>query len=133
MQQNGKFYGVFRNKLLSAEPLGKHIGCDWSFMAKMAIFGKLTYTPGTTYHRAIGGHSDNRQKIIKRYGYKGLKSVFLESYSAFVIAGNIFNDSAVRKKMGFLQRVCLVWIVIIKVHWLHFYNAVRRRVKRRAS
>lgn len=131
MQQNGKFYGVFRNKMLSAEPLGQHIGCDWSFMAKLAILGKLTFTPDTTYHRAIGGHSDNRGKIVRRYGYKGLKRIFLETYSAFVIAANIFTDEAVKKKLGYFQRTCLSGIVFVKVHWLHLVNAVRRRIKRK--
>lgn len=128
MQQNGKFYGVFRNKLLLADPLGKHIGCDWTFMAKLAILGKLSFTPATSYHRAIGGHSHTRKTLVRRYGYRGFKRVFLETYSAFVIATNIFRDPAVKMKLGIVQRTVLVWIVFIKVHWLHLVNAIRRRV-----
>jgi glycosyltransferase domain-containing protein len=128
MQQNGKFYGVFRNHLLSAEPLEKSIGCDWSFMAKMAAFGKLTFTPTTKLHRAIGGNSVNRKKLVTRYGYKGLKNIFLETYSAYLIATNIFTDPAVKSKLNFLYRTCLVLIVFVKVNWLHLVNAVRRRL-----
>jgi glycosyltransferase involved in cell wall biosynthesis len=130
MQQNGKFYGVFRNKLLAAEPLGHHIGCDWSFMAKMAILGKLNFTPTTNYHRAIGGNSVNRKKLVSRYGYKGFKKIFLETYSAYIIAVNIFRDPAIKQKFGFVKRTSLQWIVFIKIHWLHLTNSIRTRVKR---
>lgn len=133
MQQNGKFYGVFRNKLLAAEPLGHHIGCDWSFMAKMAILGKIGYTPATYYHRAIGGNSVNRKRLVSRYGYKGLKKIFLETYSAYIIAVNIFKDPAIRQKFGFLKRVCLQCIVFVKIHWLHLTNSIRTRVTRYKS
>ena len=130
MQQNGKFYGVFRNKLLAAEPLGKHIGCDWSFMAKMAILGKLSFTPSTAYHRAIGGNSVNRKRLVERYGYTGLKKIFLESYGAYLIPTNIFSDPAVKKQFGFFKRQLLMLVVFIKIHRLQLINSIRKRTKR---
>ncbi|HUR65061.1 MAG TPA: glycosyltransferase family 2 protein [Chitinophagaceae bacterium] len=133
MQQNGKFYGVFRNKLLAAEPLGHHIGCDWSFMAKLAILGKLNFTTTTNYHRAIGGNSVNRKRLVSRYGYKGFKKVFLETYSAYIISLNLFKDPAIKGKFGFAKRVWLQWIVFVKIHWLHLTNSIRTRVRRRKS
>jgi len=130
MQQNGKFYGIFRNGLLASEPLGKHIGCDWSFMAKLSILGKLTFTDTTTYHRAIGGNSDNRKKIVERYRYTGLKKIFLETYSAYVISVNIFNDHSVKKKLSYVKRNFLVLIIFLKVHRLHLINSIRKRTRR---
>jgi glycosyltransferase involved in cell wall biosynthesis len=131
MQQNGKFYGVFRNKILDSDPLGKHIGCDWTFMTKMAILGKVTYTDKTSYHRAIGGNSATRKTLVKRYGFKGFKKIFMESYSAYVISTNIFSDGSVRKKFGWFKRTCLVIIAFIKIHFLSLLHSIRIRLKGR--
>ena len=79
VQKNGNFYGVFRNKLLSAIPIRHHVGCDWSLMGKLAILGKLTYIDTTAYHRSIEGSSQTRKKMVQQFGLKGLRNIFFEN------------------------------------------------------
>ena len=131
MQQNGKFYGLFRNKLLASAPLGKHIGCDWSFTAKLAMLGKITYTNKTNYHRAVGGNSFTRKKMVERFGYGRLKNIFLETYMAYIISTNIFNDLSVKYKLGYIKRHFLVVIIFFKIHRLLIINSIRKRIKKK--
>lgn len=76
--KNGNFYGVFRNHLLLEKPIGQHIGCDWSFMAKLAILGKLTYTDATSYHRSAEGNSGTKKKMIRKFAFNKIQSLFLK-------------------------------------------------------
>ena len=74
--KNGNFYGIFRNRILSEKPIGLHIGCDWSLMAKFAILGKLAYVDTASYHRSVDGNSGTKKKMIKKFGFNKLQAVF---------------------------------------------------------
>jgi glycosyltransferase involved in cell wall biosynthesis len=128
MEKNGKFYGVFRNKLFLQEPLTKTIGCDWNFMAKLAIFGKLGFSEKTFYHRSLDGNSSSRRKMINRAGFKNLKSLFFETYTAYLIASNIFNDISVKHQFTFVVRNTISIIVFFQIHYLILLNVIRKRL-----
>ncbi|MFZ1264271.1 MAG: glycosyltransferase family 2 protein, partial [Chitinophagaceae bacterium] len=84
VQKNGNFYGVFRNKMFSNDPIQLHVGCDWSFMARLAVLGKLTYIDTTAYHRSAEGNSQTRKKMVEKFNLNGFKNLFFETYLAYV-------------------------------------------------
>lgn len=126
--KNGNFYGVFRNHLLSQKPIGQHIGCDWSFMAKLAILGKLSYVDSTSYHRSADGNSGTKKKMIRKFGFNKLQAVFFETYSAYLISANIFNDAAVNKKFNSLQKKIIVTIIFFQINYRLFMNFIHKKL-----
>jgi glycosyltransferase domain-containing protein len=118
VNNNGKFYGVFRNRLLAGKPLDVHIGCDLSFMGKLAILGKLTYVGTTCYHRSLDGNSATKKKMIKRFRLNKLKSIFFEIYISYEIATHIFTDKRVKQAFNFLSRKLLTTIIFFEVNLL---------------
>jgi glycosyltransferase involved in cell wall biosynthesis len=126
--KNGNFYGVFRNRLFAGKPIGIHIGCDWSFMGKLAILGKLTFLNTTSYHRSADGNSGTKKKMIRKFGYNTFQSVFFETYSAYTISTNIFNDHTVRNKFNLIQRKLLVVMIFFEINYILFVNFVRTRI-----
>ena len=130
VEKNGNFYGVFRNNLLDAAPLGVHAGCDWSFMGKMAMLGKLTYIESTSYHRSADGNSQTRQKMIEKFKLRGLKSLFFESYLAYSVAFNLFKDNAIRKIPCWTKQKILVIIIFAQINWRLLYKFIIKSTKR---
>lgn len=126
--KNGNFYGVFRNRLFIEKPIGKHIGCDWSFMAKLAIHGKLSYTQETSYHRSADGNSGTKKKMIKKFGFNRLQALFFETYSAFLISSHIFNDEAVNKKYSLLQKRFTVTMIFFLINYRLLTNFVKKKL-----
>ena len=126
--KNGNFYGVFRNFQLHAKPIGEHVGCDWSFMAKLAILGKLSYVTSTSYHRSADGNSGTRDKMVKKFGLNKFKTIFFETYSAFEISSHIFDDDAVKTKFNFIQRKCIVLLAFFQINYKLFMNFVKKKI-----
>lgn len=126
--KNGNFYGVFRNHKLNAKPLGEHVGCDWSFMAKMAILGKLGFVSTTAYHRSADGNSGTRKKMVTKFRLNRFKSIFFETYTACKISTHIFDDEAVKAKCNFIQRVYMVCIVFLRINFKLFMNFVKKKL-----
>ena len=124
--KNGNFYGVFRNHQLQARPIGEHVGCDWSFMAKMAILGKLSYVSTTAYHRSADGNSGTRKKMVKKFKVNRFKALFFETYSAYEIATHIFEDGAVKAKYPAFARFLIICLVFTQVNMLLFWNFVKK-------
>lgn len=127
--KNGNFYGVFRNHLLQAKPIGEHVGCDWSFMAKMAILGKLSYVSSTAYHRSADGNSGTRKKMVKKFKLNRFKALFFETYSAYEVATHIFDDAAVKAKYAALTRFFITCLVFTQVNMRLFWNFVKKLVR----
>lgn len=127
VEKNGNFYGVFRNRLLQGKPIGVHIGCDWSFMAKLAILGKLSYVNTTSYHRSIEGNSGTRKKMVKKFRVNKFKNIFFETYSAFEISTHIFNDAAVRDPFNFVQRQLIVMMIFFQINYRLFMKFVKKK------
>ena len=124
--KNGNFYGVFRHGILATEPIGNHIGCDWSFMAKLALLGSLGYLKTTAYHRSVEGNSGTRRKMIEKYKFNKWQALFFETYSAYLIATHIFNDPTTRAKAGYLKRKLVVAIVFFQINFKLFFNFVKK-------
>lgn len=128
--KNGNFYGIFRNRLFSEKPIGLHIGCDWSFMAKLSLLGKLTYTNESSYHRSADGNSGTKKKMIKKFGFNKLQAIFFETYSAYVIASHIFNDNTVNKKYNPLIKKLIVTVVFFQINYLLLANFIKKKTGR---
>ena len=128
VHKNGNFYGVFKRGLLSEKPIGVHIGCDWSFMAKLAILGKLTFTTATNYHRSAGGNSETRRKMIKKFGFNKLQALFFETYSAYCITSNIFTDRSVRTRFNYFERKMISSIIFFQINYKMFMNFVKKKM-----
>lgn len=126
--KNGNFYGVFRNRLLQAKPIGEHVGCDWSFMAKMAILGKLSFVTTTAYHRSADGNSGTRKKMVSKFRLNKFKAIFFETYSAYEIVTHIFDDGAVKAKFGVVARFFITAVVFMQINLKLFINFVKRRI-----
>lgn len=126
VQKNGNFYGVFRREVLSDAPLGHHVGCDWSFMGKLAVIGKLTYVDTTAYQRSAEGHSQSRKKMIQKFGYTGLKKIFFETYLAYLVSTNIFTDQIVRRRVNWLNRKLLVIMIFMQINWKLFFKFIKK-------
>lgn len=126
VEKNGNFYGVFRNRLLKKKPIGVHIGCDWSFMAKLAILGKLSYISTTSYHRSIEGNSGTRKKMVKKFRVNRFKNIFFETYSAFEISTHIFNDPAIRVSFNFIQLQLIVTMIFFQINYRLFMKFVKK-------
>ena len=128
VNHNGKFYGVFRKKLFLRKPMDVHIGCDLSFMGKLAILGKLTYTATTSYHRSLDGNSATKKKMIERFGLNRFKSIFFELYVSYEVASNIFNDITVKSKFNFLARKLLTIIIFFEMNFLLLMAFYKKRI-----
>ncbi|HYM93512.1 MAG TPA: glycosyltransferase family 2 protein [Chitinophagaceae bacterium] len=126
--KNGNFYGVFRRSLITENPLSLHIGCDWSFMARLAVHGKLTFLETTSYQRSSEGHSASRRAMIRKFKFNRFQSIFFETYSAYVISSNIFNDAAVNKKINYLQRKLIVILIFFQINYKYFIHFFKRRI-----
>ncbi|MEP7165050.1 MAG: glycosyltransferase family 2 protein [Ferruginibacter sp.] len=126
--KNGNFYGLFRKRILTEKPIGLHVGCDWSFMAKLAILGKLAYVDSTSYHRSADGNSGTKKKMIRKFGFNKLQAIFFETYSAYLISSNIFNDSAVNHRFNFLERKAIVTIIFFQINYRLFLKFVRKKM-----
>ena len=129
VQKNGNFYGVFRNKMFSNDPIQLHVGCDWSFMARLAVLGKLTYIDTTAYHRSAEGNSQTRKKMVEKFNLNGFKNLFFETYLAYVIAANIFTDPLVNKEVGGIKRKLLAVMVFFQINWKLFFKFIRKLFK----
>jgi hypothetical protein len=127
VNNNGKFYGLFRNRLLAGKPLNVHIGCDLSFMGKMAVHGKLSYTGNTSYHRSLDGNSATKKKMIQRFNLNKFKSTFFEFYISYEIATHIFNDESVRRKFNYLTRKLLTVIIFFEMNFLLVMAFMKKR------
>lgn len=125
--KNGNFYGVFRNHKLKEKPIGEHVGCDWSFMAKMAILGKLSHVSTTAYHRSADGNSGTRKKMVKKFGVNKFQALFFETYTAYQIAIHIFDDAAINAKFNLIQRKCIMGLVFLQINYKLFMNFVRKK------
>ncbi|HEV7781744.1 MAG TPA: glycosyltransferase family 2 protein [Chitinophagaceae bacterium] len=130
VEKNGNFYGVFRNKMLSEIPFRIHVGCDWSFMGKLAILGKLGYVDTAAYHRSAEGNSQTRKKMVTKFGLKGLKNIFFETYTAYVVAANMFTDPVVNKKLNYITRRTLAIMIFFQINWRLFTKFVRKVFKK---
>lgn len=128
VDKNGSFYGVFRNRLLQEKPIGLHIGCDWSFMAKLAILGKLTYTTKTSYHRSAEGNSETKKKMINKFGFNKLQALFFETYSAYTIATNIFNDTTVARSFSYLQKKVITTIIFFQINYKLLMKFIKKKL-----
>lgn len=126
VEKNGNFYGVFRNQLLKEKPIGVHVGCDWSFMAKLVVLGKLSFVNTTSYHRSIEGNSGTRKKMVKKFRVNRFKNIFFETYSAFEISTHIFNDPAVRISFSFIQRQLIVTMIFFQINYRLFMKFVKK-------
>lgn len=126
--KNGNFYGVFRNHKLKAKPIGNHVGCDWSFMAKLATLDKLTFLSSAAYHRSADGNSGTRKKMVKKFRLNRFKTLFFETYSAIEISTHIFNDAAVKKKFNFIQRSGIVFLVFTQINYKLFMNFIKKKL-----
>ncbi|MBL0272943.1 MAG: glycosyltransferase family 2 protein [Chitinophagaceae bacterium] len=129
VQKNGNFYGVFRNKMFSNDPIQLHVGCDWSFMARLAVLGKLTYIDTTAYHRSAEGNSQSRKKMVEKFNLTGFKNIFFETYLAYVIAAHIFTDPVINKKVGWIKRKLLAVMVFFQINWKLFFKFIRKLFK----
>ncbi|HMJ48434.1 MAG TPA: glycosyltransferase family 2 protein [Ferruginibacter sp.] len=127
--KNGNFYGVFRSNILKANPLGEHVGCDWSFMAKLAILGKLSFVTTTQYYRSADGNSGTRNKMVKKFRLNRFKNIFFETYSAYEISTHIFNDAAVNGRFNYLQRQFIIALVFSQINFKLFMNFVQKKLK----
>ena len=127
VEKNGNFYGIFRNRLLQVKPIGVHVGCDWSFMAKLAVLGKLSYVDTTSYHRSIEGNSGTRKKMVKKFRVNKFKNIFFETYSAFEISTHIFNDTPVRTQFNWIQRQLIVAIIFFQINYRLFMKFVKKK------
>ncbi len=126
--KNGNFYGVFRNHLLLEKPIGLHIGCDWSFMAKLAILGKLTYTDASSYHRSAEGNSGTKKKMIKKFSFNKKQSLFFETYTAYLISSNIFNDSTVSNSYNYFQKKILVIMIFLQMNYKFLIDFLKKKL-----
>ena len=126
--KNGNFYGVFRNHLFTEKPIGLHIGCDWSLMAKFAILGKLAYVDSTSYHRSADGNSGTKKKMIKKFGFNKLQAIFFETYTAYLISSHIFNDNAVNNKFNLLQKKIIISMIFFQINYRLFMNFLRKKL-----
>ncbi len=128
VNKNGNFYGVFRNRLFAGKPIGVHIGCDWSFMAKLAILGKLAFIDTTSYHRSAEGNSGTKRKMIQKFGFNKLQSIFFETCVAYIVSANIFNDITVKHKFNFIERNLLVAMIFFQINYLLFINFIKKKL-----
>lgn len=128
VDKNGNFYGIFRNRLLLEDPISLHIGCDWSLMAKLAILGKLTYVDDTCYHRSAEGNSETKKKMITKFGFNKLQAAFFETYSAYLVASNIFNDRTVSNKFNYLQKKLIVTMIFFQINYKLFSKFIKKKL-----
>lgn len=128
--KNGNFYGVFKRSLADREPIGKYIGCDWVFMGRLAIMGKLSFINSTYYYRSADGHSTTRRSMIRKFKFNWLQAFFFETYSAFIISKNIFKCPSVHKQFNWLNRKFISARLFFKLNWKYFKYAVLRRIKK---
>lgn len=126
VEKNGNFYGVFRNRLFLEKPIKPHIGCDWSFMAKLAIMGKLSFLDSIHYHRSIEGNSGTRRKMIQKFKFNRIQALFFETYSAYLIAMNIFNDKTVANRFNSIGRGFIVLMIFVQINYKLFMKFVRK-------
>ena len=133
VDKNGNFYGVFRNKLLSEKPIGLHIGCDWSFMAKLAILGKLTYTNNTSYHRSAVGNSETKKKMINKFGFNMFRRIFFETYVAYIVSSNIFNDNSVKNKFSLIARKRIATMIFFQINYKLFMKFLIKKFETQAD
>lgn len=126
VHKNGNFYGVFRTNSLINPPLPIITGSDWSFMAKLAVVGKLSYIDTTGYHRSVAGNSQTRKKMVEKAGLKNFKKVFFETYLAYTISKNIFTDPAIKEKVSWLKRQILISMIFLQINWKLFYKFIRK-------
>ncbi|MES1214882.1 MAG: glycosyltransferase family 2 protein [Bacteroidota bacterium] len=126
VDKNANFYGVFRNGLLTKEPLGNHVGCDWSFMGKLTILGKLTFINTTSYHRSAEGNSGTRKKLVTKFKLNRLQNIFFETYSAYIISTHIFNDKIVNAKFNFLGRRLIITMIFFQINYKLFFKFLRK-------
>jgi hypothetical protein len=133
VEKNANFYGVFRNGLLSGKPLGVHVGCDWSFMAKLAVLGKLNFINTSFYSRSATGNSGSRGAMVRKFKLDRFKTIFFETYLAGVVAGNIFNDAAVNKQMIWWKRKLVVIIIFFRINRRLLFKFIKKVFKKKTG
>jgi glycosyltransferase involved in cell wall biosynthesis len=131
VNKNGKFYGVFRNRPFQRKPLDVHVGCDLTFMGKLAILGKVDYTPSTSYHRSLDGSSATKKKMIQRFELNKFQSLFFEVYLSYEVATHIFRELRVRKKFGALMRKLITTMVFFELNLSMFLAFFKKLFKKK--
>ncbi|MCZ2460035.1 MAG: glycosyltransferase family 2 protein [Chitinophagales bacterium] len=127
--KNGNFYGVFKKKVADMEPIGRYIGCDWVFMGRLSILGKLAFVDTTNYYRSAEGHSTSRRSMIKKFKFNLIQALFFETYSAYIISKNLFKSPLVHKKFDWPNRNLIALCLFFKLNWKYFRHAIVRRLR----
>ena len=66
--RNELFYGLMRKEAAAACPLSEVVGADWHFVAALAFAGKIRTLESVHLERALGGTSDNFERIVAAGG-----------------------------------------------------------------
>lgn len=84
VRKNGLFYGVYRNNT-RLESMMHCISHDYIFLAKVALFGKIKMLDICVLYKGTG-RSSTRKGIISLFGLNKIQGMFLETYSAYMVA-----------------------------------------------
>lgn len=129
VNKNGVFYGVYRNNLGFEKPIQKHIGGDWNHVARVCMLGKVKTLDTIFVKRSDEGGSSSRAKIVSRWGYSGLKRIFLETYISYQVAQNLFNERVVREIFSAPLRILIQVFIFIKLNLKFLFHSLKNRIK----
>lgn len=126
--KNGVFYGVYRNDMNFKSPIQKHIGGDWTHIARVALLGKINVLEDVKCIRSDDGGSSSRSKITSRWNFKGLQRVFLEPYISYSVAKYLFNEKIVKDKYPMLARTIIQIFIFTLLNLKFLLNSINKRV-----
>ncbi|MBK6329429.1 MAG: glycosyltransferase family 2 protein [Bacteroidetes bacterium] len=128
VNKNGIFYGLYRNNLGFKYPIQKHIGGDWSHIARTALLGKIFVLDTININRSDDGGSSSRKKIASRWKVSTLTNIFLETYTAYEIARHIFNEPIIKRKYNLVFRLLIQFLIFIILNFKFLINSIRKRL-----
>lgn len=129
VNKNGIFYGVYKNNLRFSSPIQKHIGADWSHIARTVLLGKIHMLDTVQIQRSDDGGSSSRKKIYQRWKAEGLKKLFLETYTAYKISKNLFNDPILKERYSKIYRTLIQLLIFVLLNFKFLLNSIIRRIK----
>jgi glycosyltransferase involved in cell wall biosynthesis len=128
VHKNGMFYGVYRNSIKFESPIQKHIGADWCHIARVAYLGKIHVLENIVNKRSDDGGSSTRHKMTKRWKVNKLTNLFLETYTAYSISRNVFNEPILKSRIFVVPRIFIQISLFIFLNFKFLFNSIKKRL-----
>jgi glycosyltransferase involved in cell wall biosynthesis len=127
IKRNSIFYGVYDISVLNDLYFENYVSADLTFISQLCMLGPIERCLDASQNISMNGATENRQKMVKFMGYKGVKVFFFELLVSFNATYNIFKHPKLQR-YNFVIKIVYSFAFFL-LHLLNqFFNSIGRRL-----